>query len=146
MDESGSIGLCSPHNYWCDTEASGAAIYSYGGWFDGGYALSAMKRYRTVSTAGSRLTMGENRWKASDVWRPPAAPLLLYLAAGQTLGEDAPKPDVAAADEYTVDRSTGTGPRLRDGVRRRIDRSKNAVPDRDCCCRPRRLVDHEGAF
>ena len=126
IDESGSINLFSPHNYWHDTEASGAAIYNYGGWFDGAYAHSAIKRFLTVSTAGSRLilgpwnhggrwhidpsvaprnrpstttancfasstitsrtaapgigsehrvhyfTMGENRWKASDVWPPPS--------------------------------------------------------------------------
>lgn len=39
--ESGSINLISPHNYWRDVQASGAAIYSYSGWFDGGYAHAA---------------------------------------------------------------------------------------------------------
>jgi putative CocE/NonD family hydrolase len=67
IDESGSIDLCSPHNYWHDTEASGAAVYSYGGWFDGAYAHSAIKRFLTVSTPGSRLILGP--WNHGGRWR-----------------------------------------------------------------------------
>jgi uncharacterized protein len=58
IDESGSINLISPHNYWHDIEASGTPIYSYSGWFDGGYAHSAIKRFLTISTSGSRLILG----------------------------------------------------------------------------------------
>lgn len=66
IDDSGSINLCSPHNYWHDTEASGAAIYNYGGWFDGAYANSAVKRFLTVSTPGSRLILGP--WNHGGRW------------------------------------------------------------------------------
>ncbi|HKV17384.1 MAG TPA: CocE/NonD family hydrolase [Mycobacterium sp.] len=66
IDDTGSIDLCSPHNYWHDTEASGAAIYSYGGWFDGAYAHSAIKRFSTISTPGSRLTLGP--WNHGGRW------------------------------------------------------------------------------
>jgi len=75
IDESGSIDLCSPHNYWPDTEASGAAVYNYGGWFDGAYAHSAIKRFLTVSTPGSRLIIGPwnhgGRWHI-DTFRGPS--------------------------------------------------------------------------
>jgi uncharacterized protein len=64
--ESGSINLISPHNYWHDIEASGAAIYSYSGWFDGGYAHSAIKRFLTISTSGSRLILGP--WNHTGGW------------------------------------------------------------------------------
>jgi putative CocE/NonD family hydrolase len=66
IDESGSINLFSPHNYWHDVEASGAAIYGYGGWFDGAYAHSAIKRFLSVSTAGSRLILGP--WNHGGHW------------------------------------------------------------------------------
>ena len=66
IDESGSINLISPHNYWHDIEASGAAIYSYSGWFDGGYAHAAIKRFLTIRTPGSRLTLGP--WNHTGGW------------------------------------------------------------------------------
>ncbi|QUR67593.1 CocE/NonD family hydrolase [Mycobacterium spongiae] len=66
IDESGSINLISPHNYWHDIEASGAAVYSYSGWFDGGYAHSAVKRFLTLSNSGSRLTLGP--WNHTGGW------------------------------------------------------------------------------
>lgn len=66
VDAAGSINLFSPHNYWHDIEASGAAVYNYGGWFDGAYAHSAIKRFLTVSTAGSRLTLGP--WNHGGRW------------------------------------------------------------------------------
>ncbi|MBD9329208.1 CocE/NonD family hydrolase, partial [Mycobacterium tuberculosis] len=65
--ESGSINLISPHNYWRDVQASGAAIYSYSGWFDGGYAHAAIKRFLTVSTPGSHLILGP--WNHTGGWR-----------------------------------------------------------------------------
>lgn len=67
IDPVGSIDLISPHNYWHDVEASGAAIYSYSGWFDGGYGHSAIKRFLTVSTPGSRLVLGP--WNHTAGWR-----------------------------------------------------------------------------
>lgn len=75
IDEEGSINLFSPHNYWHDVEASGAAVYSYGGWFDGAYAHSAVKRFNTLSTPGNRLILGP--WSHGGGWHiepflPPA--------------------------------------------------------------------------
>ena len=66
LDVSGSIGLFSPHNYWRDLETSGAAIYSYSGWLDGAYPHSAVKRFLTVRTPGSRLVLGP--WNHGGGW------------------------------------------------------------------------------
>jgi putative CocE/NonD family hydrolase len=66
IDDSGSINLISPHNYWHDIEASGAAIYSYSGWFDGGYAHAAIKRFLTIPNPGSRLILGP--WNHTGGW------------------------------------------------------------------------------
>jgi len=65
-DTSGSIGLFSPHNYWRDVEASGAAIYNYSGWLDGGYPHAAIKRFLTIRTPGSRLILGP--WNHGGGW------------------------------------------------------------------------------
>ena len=74
IDQSGSIDLCSPHNYWHDVAASGAAVYSYSGWFDGAYAHSAIKRFLTLRTPGSRLVLGP--WNHTGGWQinPLGAP------------------------------------------------------------------------
>ena len=66
VDPSGSIGLFSPHNYWRDLEASGAAIYGYSGWLDGAYPHAAIKRFLTVRTPGSRLILGP--WNHGGGW------------------------------------------------------------------------------
>jgi putative CocE/NonD family hydrolase len=66
VDVPGSVNLFSPHNYWHDVEASGAAVYSYGGWFDGAYAHSAVKRFNTLSSAGNRLVLGP--WSHGGGW------------------------------------------------------------------------------
>jgi putative CocE/NonD family hydrolase len=66
IDCTGSMDLMSPHNYWHDVESSGAAIYSYAGWFDGAYGHSAVKRFTTISTPGSRLTLGP--WNHGGKW------------------------------------------------------------------------------
>ncbi|MCW2686933.1 MAG: X-Pro dipeptidyl-peptidase C-terminal domain protein [Mycobacterium sp.] len=66
IDQSGSINLFSPHNYWHDVEASGAAVYSYSGWFDGAYPNSAIKRFLTLSSPGSRLILGP--WSHGGSW------------------------------------------------------------------------------
>lgn len=39
-------------------EASGAAIFSYSGWWDGAYANAATKRFRALPNAGSQLLLG----------------------------------------------------------------------------------------
>ncbi|MGV0742708.1 CocE/NonD family hydrolase [Mycolicibacterium sp. XJ870] len=66
VNEAGSINRFSPHSYWHDVEASDAAIYSYGGWFDGAYQHSAIKRFLTISTTGSRLILGP--WNHGGRW------------------------------------------------------------------------------
>jgi putative CocE/NonD family hydrolase len=48
----------SPHAFMGEIEASGAAIYSWSSWYDGAYALSAVKRFLNVKTPGSRLILG----------------------------------------------------------------------------------------
>jgi len=53
-----SIDSFSPHRFAGAQRRSGAAIYSYSGWRDGGYAHAAVKRFLSVGTPGSRLTLG----------------------------------------------------------------------------------------
>jgi hypothetical protein len=53
-----TIDAFSPHAHAGDVAASGAAIYSVSGWRDGAYPHAAIKRFRTVRTPGSRLTLG----------------------------------------------------------------------------------------
>ncbi len=48
----------SPKSYVRELTASRAAIYSYSGWYDGGYPLSAINRFLTVRNSGSRLVLG----------------------------------------------------------------------------------------
>jgi putative CocE/NonD family hydrolase len=66
VDEAGSINLFSPHNYWPDVDGSGAAVYSYSGWFDGAYSHAAVKRFLTLSAPGSRLILGP--WSHGGSW------------------------------------------------------------------------------
>jgi putative CocE/NonD family hydrolase len=47
----------SPFTYTRDIEASGATVYSWSGWFDGGCTDSAIKRFRTLKNRG-RLILG----------------------------------------------------------------------------------------
>jgi putative CocE/NonD family hydrolase len=54
-------------------------------------------------------TMGEEKWKAADVWPPPGfTPTSFYLGAGRRLTRTLPV-DEHAADPYRVDYSAGTG-------------------------------------
>ncbi|MGH8597793.1 MAG: CocE/NonD family hydrolase [Gammaproteobacteria bacterium] len=48
----------SPHAYLPKLKASGAAIYSYSGWYDGAYQRSAIARFLTVRNRGGRLVLG----------------------------------------------------------------------------------------
>jgi predicted acyl esterase len=48
----------SPHAFMSEIEASGAAIYSWSSWYDGAYTFSAIKRFLSVKTSGSRLILG----------------------------------------------------------------------------------------
>ena len=54
----GTIDTFSPHAHRAALEGSGAAVYSYGGWFDGAYSHSVVKRHLAVRTPGSRLIVG----------------------------------------------------------------------------------------
>lgn len=60
-DVSSVIGVAtdafSPFTYTRDIEASGATVYSWSGWFDGGCPDSAIKRFRTLKNRG-RLILG----------------------------------------------------------------------------------------
>lgn len=62
----GSMDVFSPHAYAKDLAGSGAAIYSYSGWLDGAYPHSAIKRFGTVHTPGSRLILGP--WNHGGGW------------------------------------------------------------------------------
>lgn len=53
-----TIDACSPHRHAADLRASGAAVYGVSGWRDGAYQHSAVKRFRTVTTPGSRMLLG----------------------------------------------------------------------------------------
>jgi uncharacterized protein len=65
----------SPHAYREKLEASGAAIYSYSGWFDGGYAHAAIKRHMTLKNPGNRLTLGPWDHGGDDRMRPFRKPV-----------------------------------------------------------------------
>jgi uncharacterized protein len=66
LDPAGSVNLFSPHNYWRDVDASGAAVFSYSGWFDGAYSHSAIKRHLTLSCPDNRLLLGP--WSHGGSW------------------------------------------------------------------------------
>lgn len=53
-----NIDVFSPHSYLKEIEASGAAVYSFSGWFDGAYQHAAIKRYLSFSNNSSRLIIG----------------------------------------------------------------------------------------
>jgi hypothetical protein len=48
----------SPHNFWKEQDASGAAIYSWSGWFDGSYNNAAVKRHLTLTNPLNKLILG----------------------------------------------------------------------------------------
>jgi hypothetical protein len=53
-----SSEVFSPHNFWKQEDASGAAIYSWSGWFDGSYNNAAVKRYLTLTDPRNKLILG----------------------------------------------------------------------------------------
>jgi putative CocE/NonD family hydrolase len=53
----GTTDTFSPHCFADDVEASGAAVYSYSGWYDGAYQHSAIKRHMTLESP-KKLTIG----------------------------------------------------------------------------------------
>ena len=48
----------SPHTYWKEQDASGAAVYNWSGWFDGSYNNAAVKRYLTLTNPKNKLILG----------------------------------------------------------------------------------------
>ncbi|MGH9755976.1 MAG: CocE/NonD family hydrolase, partial [Blastocatellia bacterium] len=53
-----TLNEVSPFTYLRELTSSGAAIYSYSGWYDGGYPRAAIARFLTVRNPGSRLVIG----------------------------------------------------------------------------------------
>ena len=53
-----TIDKLSTHHYTNEIQASGAVIYSYSGWFDGAYPLSAIKRHLTYQQKSNKLILG----------------------------------------------------------------------------------------
>jgi putative CocE/NonD family hydrolase len=53
-----NIDALSTQTYAKEIEQSGAAIYSYSGWFDGGYGLAAVKRYQQHHNPKNKLILG----------------------------------------------------------------------------------------
>lgn len=53
-----SSDVFSPHTYWKEEDASGAAIYNWSGWFDGSYNNAAVKRYMTLTNPQNKLILG----------------------------------------------------------------------------------------
>jgi putative CocE/NonD family hydrolase len=53
-----NIDALSTQTFAEEIEQSGAAIYSYSGWFDGGYGLSAIKRHQQHHNPKNKLILG----------------------------------------------------------------------------------------
>ncbi|WNM59560.1 CocE/NonD family hydrolase [Candidatus Nitrospira allomarina] len=56
--QAANIDALSTQTYAGDIAKSGAAIYNYSGWFDGGYQLAAIKRYLHHQQPSHRLILG----------------------------------------------------------------------------------------
>ena len=68
----GTVDDFSPHTYIDKLNSSGAAVYSFSGWFDGAYQHSAIKRFMALEIP-QKLTIGP--WDHSieiDPWWPDA--------------------------------------------------------------------------
>lgn len=53
-----SIDRLSSSSYTKEIGGSGAAIYGYSGWFDGGYQLAAIKRHLAYNNSSNKLILG----------------------------------------------------------------------------------------
>lgn len=53
-----SIDSFSPHSYIDKINTSGAAVFSYGGWWDTGYQHAAIKRQMTLTNPDNRMMIG----------------------------------------------------------------------------------------
>jgi putative CocE/NonD family hydrolase len=160
-----NIDALSPFSHATQIKKSGAAIYSYSGWFDGGWQHAAIRRHITIDNPGNKLiigpwdhggrrnispysigpsafdhigellkffdwhlkgkdtgitkeppihyfTMGEEQWKGSHVWPPPANMELWYFGAERQLLTNPPA-RTQASDTYRVDGTAGTGKQSR---------------------------------
>lgn len=56
----------SPHLRWKAQDESGAAVYSWSGWFDGAYQNAATKRHMTLTNPKNRLILGP--WEHGGRW------------------------------------------------------------------------------
>ena len=65
----------SPHSFQGEIDQSGAAVYSISGWFDGGYANSAIKRYLNLKTKQKKLLLGPWDHGGDDHFRPFGKPI-----------------------------------------------------------------------
>ncbi len=66
--EGRNADVFSPHRYVEAIDASGTAIYSWSGWFDGGYQHAAVKRHLTLKNPDNKLILGPwNHGGASQV-------------------------------------------------------------------------------
>jgi putative CocE/NonD family hydrolase len=68
-DQGHSLELISPCTYIDDLEASGAAIYSWSSWYDGGFTRSAIKRFMHVNLPQNHLILGpwdHGGWQVPD--------------------------------------------------------------------------------
>jgi putative CocE/NonD family hydrolase len=50
--------LASPHAFARAVDASGAPVYAYSGWLDGGYARAAARRFATLTNPADKLLLG----------------------------------------------------------------------------------------
>jgi putative CocE/NonD family hydrolase len=68
-----TVDTFSPHRYRKQTDASGAALFSWSGWYDGAYQHSAIKRFLSLSNPQNKLMLGP--WNhGGDLRIDPSAP------------------------------------------------------------------------
>lgn len=78
-----TIDAFSPHSALQKLRSSGAAVYSYSGWFDGAYQRAAIKRWHALDDRGHRMIIGP--WEhggQQDIspWEPSREPLFDHEA------------------------------------------------------------------
>ncbi len=61
-----TVAAISPGGRAAELEAAGVPLYGWSGWLDGGNALAAIRRYRTLRVPGSRLILGP--WSHGGKW------------------------------------------------------------------------------
>ncbi|MAI91212.1 CocE/NonD family hydrolase [Ponticaulis sp.] len=89
----------SPHAYIEELEASGLPFYGLTGWYDSSFLTGSIKRFLTIDTPGSRLTIGP--WKHGaplDVTPRGGNPATSFDLVGEA---------IRYFDEYLADVDTG---------------------------------------